>query len=146
MFFVPTDLLGMEGFMTWDQLKVMVEAGMEAGSHTRTHMFLPTYPSLQKVRDEITESKKILEDKLGIEIEYFCYPSGGFDDDIKNMLKEAGYKAACTTNRGYDRYNKDLFELKRIRMKDNNTSTFDLRAKYSGYYNLFRRLRKPYSR
>lgn len=145
IFFLPSDLIGKEGFMTWDQVRVMVQNGMEIGSHTETHIYLPTYPSLDRVVEEIRGSKTTLEKELKIEIKYFCYPSGGFDDQIKEFLKQAGYKGACTTNRGEDRYNKDVYELKRIRMKDNNTSNFDMRAKLSGYYNLFRKLKKSYS-
>lgn len=146
MFFLPSDLIGKKGFMTWDQVRVMVQAGMEIGSHTQTHIYLPTYPSLDRVIEEIRGSKKTLEKELGIEIEYFCYPSGGFSEAIKNLLKQEGYKGACTTNRGLDRYNKDVYELKRIRMKDNNTSNFDMWAKLSGYYNLFRHFKKPFTR
>ena len=145
IFFLPTDLIGTEQFMTWDQVRVMAQSGMEIGSHTRTHIYLPTYPSFDKVKEEIEGSKRILEEKLGIKIDYFCYPSGGFDEEVKGLLKQAGYKGACTTNRGRNRWNKDVYELKRIRMKDNNISMFDLWAKLSGYYNLFRRIRKPYS-
>ncbi len=146
IFFLPSDLLGAEGFMTWDQVRVMVQDGMEIGSHTQTHIYLPTYPSLERVQDEIRGSKIVLEKELGIEIKYFCYPSGGFSEEIKNLLKQAGYKGACTTNRGFDRYNKDIYELKRIRMKDNNNTNFDMWAKLSGYYNLFRHFKKPFTR
>ena len=146
VFFIPTDLINTHGFMTWDQLKVMAEDGMEIGSHTRAHIYLPTYPSFDRVKDEIAGSKKVLEERLGIKINYFCYPSGGFDEEIKNLLKEAGYKGACTTNRGSNRFNKDVYELKRIRMKDNNTNSFDLWAKTSGYYNLFRKIKQSFFR
>ena len=69
---------------------------------------------------------------------------GGFSGLIKDSLKNAGYKGACATNRGYDRYNRDVFELNRVRLSNNDDSDFVLWAKLSGYYNLFRKAKKPY--
>lgn len=146
IFFLPTDIMNTEGFLTWDQIEEMVKAGMEIGSHTRGHVYLPNYPDFEKVKDEITDSKRVLEEKLGIRIDYFCYPNGGFSEEIKSIVKKAGYQGACTTNRGQGRLNKDVFELKRIRVKDKDTGGFSFLAKLSGYYNFFRKLRAPYSR
>lgn len=146
IFFLPTDMMNTEGFLSWDQIKEMANAGMDIGSHTRTHIYLPNYPDFEKVKDEIAGSKRILEEKLGIKIDYFCYPSGGFSNEIKELLKTAGYQGACTTNRGRGRLNKDVFELKRIRVKDKDTGGFSFLAKLSGYYNFFRKCRAPYSR
>ncbi len=145
--FVPSDLMNTtEGFLTWDQIKVMMNSGLVSiGSHTRTHVYLPDYPDFKKVEDEVVTSKRIIEEKIGKKVEYFCYPSGGFTYEIKDLLRRAGYKGACTTNRGRDRYNKDVFELKRVRF-NNKDYGFSMWMKLSGYNNLFRKSRTPYSR
>ena len=103
-------------------------------------MFICPELSLAQAQDEIAGSKKIIEDHLGHSIDYFCYPSGGFTEDIKRLVQEAGYKAAVTTNRGKDKFNLDLYELKRIHMNntDDQYSGLILWFKLSGYYNLFR--------
>ena len=84
--------------------------------------------------------KKMIEDHLGHSIDYFAYPTGGFTQEVKGIVKAGGYKAAVTTNRGKDRFNIDLYELKRIHMNesDDTYSGFVLWSKLSGYYNLFR--------
>ena len=60
----------------------------------------------------------MIEDHLGHNIDYFAYPSGGFTEEIKRFVQDAGYKAAVTTNRGKDLFNQDLYELKRIHMSN----------------------------
>ncbi len=139
MEFLISDVVGTPDFLTWDQVKEMERDNFVAGAHTQHHVYLPRV-SLAKAQDEIAGSKKVIEEHLGHRIDDFCYPSGGFTEDIKRFVKEAGYKAAVTTNRGKDRFNVDLYELKRIHMNntDNQYSGLILWAKLSGYYNLFR--------
>ena len=139
MVFLVSDKVGTPGFLTWDQVKEMEKYNFLAGAHTRHHVYLPRV-SLAQAQDEIAGSKKIIEDHLGHSIDYFSYPSGGFTEEIKRLVKEAGYKAAVTTNRGKDKFNTDLYELKRIHMNntDDQYSGLILWFKLSGYYNLFR--------
>ena len=130
-------------YLTWDEVKEMGKYNFLAGAHTRHHAYLPSL-SLIEAQNEIAGSKKVIEDHLGHGIDYFSYPSGGFTKDIERLVKEAGYKAAVTTNRGKGRYNLDLYALKRIHMNntDDRYSGLILWFKLSGYYNLFRHQKK----
>ncbi|MBF0510930.1 MAG: polysaccharide deacetylase family protein [Candidatus Omnitrophica bacterium] len=141
--FVISDMVGQPGFLTWDEIKEMEQENFVIGSHTQHHVYLPK-ANLNALQEEIKGSKKVLEDRLGHPIDYFCYPVGGFTAQIKGLVKQAGYKAAVTTNRGKDRFNQDLYELKRIRMNntDSQYSGLILWFKYSGYYNLFRQFKR----
>ncbi len=142
-FFLSSDLIGTEGFMNWEQVRELQRAGMTIGSHGVKHAYLPDVDR-ERRHAEIFNSKKALEEKLGVPIEYLSYPVGGFDEEVKVMVKNAGYKAAFTTNRGYDKFNKDLYELKRIRFATYKPRMNTFRAQISGYYNLFRRSRAPF--
>lgn len=143
MVFLVSDKIGSPGFLTWDEMKEMEKYNFMAGSHTRHHPYLP-HLSVEQTKEEVIGSKKIIEEHLGHPIDYFAYPAGGFTIEDKKILKDAGYKAAATTNRGKDRLNHDLFELKRIRMNDgdNRYMGMILWAKLSGYYNFFRESRE----
>jgi peptidoglycan/xylan/chitin deacetylase (PgdA/CDA1 family) len=141
--FLPTDLIGQKGHMTWEQVAEMSRYGIAFGSHGRRHEYLPDL-TVEQQRDEIFESKRILQERLRQTVDYFAYPIGGFNDTIKKMVQEAGYKAAASTNRSYDRYNKDLFELNRIRFGDKDVRNDYLWIKLSGYYNLFREAKNPH--
>ncbi len=146
--FVPSAYVGQvnsgwgQPQMSWDQLRAISAHGVTVGSHTSTHRYLPEI-SPDAARGQIVDSKAVLEGKLGRRVDYFAYPSGGFSEGIKAMVREAGYKAAFTTNRGEDRSNRDLYELKRIRPKDTDGSIV-LWMKLSGYYNLIRDAQNPY--
>ena len=141
--FVASDKVNTEQYLTWEQIKEMVAGGIDIGSHTRTEAYLPDL-LVERQRNEIKASKDILEENLEIPVEYFAYPIGGFSESIKEMVREAGYKAACATNRGYDRFNKDVYELNRIRFSDKDNRADYMWAKLSGYYNLFRQLKQPH--
>ena len=135
-FFVIANYIGKPGQMTLDQLKEASQKGITIGSHTMNHLYLPSISTEQQIR-EIVDSKKAIAEAIGKPVDYLVYPIGGFSDEVKRIVRESGYKAAFTTNRGYDRFNHDLFELKRIRFKDTD-SDLVLWMKLSGYYNLTR--------
>lgn len=141
MCFIISDFIGNNPvLMNWDQVREMDANGFHIGAHTRRHAYLPSLTKEQAI-DEIVGSKQMIEAKLGKPVDYFVYPVGGFNDDIKKIVINAGYKAAGTTNRGRQRFNQDLFELNRIRIKDTDHGIV-LWAKLSGYYNIFRSTRK----
>ncbi|MEI7998631.1 MAG: polysaccharide deacetylase family protein [Candidatus Omnitrophota bacterium] len=139
MVFLVSDRIGDPGFLTWDQVKEMEKSDFLAGAHSRHHPYLPEI-SLDKAQEEILGSKKVIEQNLGHSIEFFAYPSGGFSEALKDVVRDSGFKAAATTNRGKGRLNQNLFALKRIRMNigDDRYSGMILWAKLSGYYNFFR--------
>lgn len=141
--FLISDLVGKPGYLTWDQIKEMEKIGIIFGAHTRHHAYLPGL-TLSQAKDEIAGSKQIIEAHLGHGIDYFCYPTGGFNEQVKGIVRDAGYKAAVTTNRGKGKFNTDLYQLKRIHMNttDDQYSGLVMWFKLSGYYNLFRSPRK----
>lgn len=141
--FIAVRLIGKKGFLTWEQIVEMEKGGITFGSHTLNHVYLPDL-SQSKQKKEIYASKKILERRLGHSVNHFCYPKGGFSNEIKGFVRSAGYVSACTTNRGYDRFNRDVYELKRIRFANKYTMPIVFWAKLSGYYNLFRKPVSPF--
>jgi peptidoglycan/xylan/chitin deacetylase (PgdA/CDA1 family) len=132
-----------KGYLTWDQVRLMYENGIDFGCHTRDNVYLPSVKDGESLWIQIEGSKADIKDNAGKEAGYFCYPTGGFNDIVKDVVKKAGYKGACTTNRGSDRYNKDVYELIRVKITNSDTTKpLHFRAKLSGYYNLFRSLKR----
>jgi len=142
-FFIPPTYIEEVGFMNWEQIRHLQQSGFSLGSHGLTQTYLPGL-SKDRILLEIEASKRILEENLNKPVRHFAYPIGGFSDEIKEYIKDAGYTAALTTNRGHDRFNKDLYELNRIRFSDRDDRTIHLWGKLSGYNNLWRRLKQPY--
>lgn len=88
------------------------EAGQEVGSHTLDHVHLPNI-SHDEARRQIHESRAQLEQLLGAPVEAFCYPYGDETPAIRQLVQEAGYTNATTTERGLVRRDDDLFGLPR---------------------------------
>ncbi len=141
--FVVTDVVNDEGYLTTAQLKEMLGQGIEIGGHTRRHAYLPGILG-ESLVNEIRDSKDWLERELGVMNADFAYPNGGVTEDAKRIVQESGYASACTTNRGFDRSNRDVYELKRVRFSDQDDRVDYLWMKLSGYYNLFRKSKNPY--
>ena len=142
IFFVAPGSLAVNGFMSWDQIREIKSAGFTFGSHGMNQIYLPSLSS-EKLRQEIFESKRALEKELGVKVDYFAYPVGGFTDEVKTLAKQAGYKAAFSTNRGQDRFNRDLYAINRVRFSNADNTTLILWMKLSGYNNRFRKPKSP---
>lgn len=81
--------------MTWEGLQQMQRDGFIVGSHTRTHVSLPV-ESPESLADELGESKRILEQRLGTSIDHFAYPGGQFTPGVVDAIEECGYRYAYT--------------------------------------------------
>jgi peptidoglycan/xylan/chitin deacetylase (PgdA/CDA1 family) len=97
-FFVVTNHLDQGNFMTTDQLKTLVAAGMTVGCHTLSH---PNLTSLgqDRARDEIAGAKAILEAD-GFKIDTFAYPYGAYNKRVVDMVANAGFRSARTVGGG----------------------------------------------
>ena len=105
--------------LTWEEIREMAAAGGSFYPHTMTHPILTQIPYEEQLR-EVTESRRLLEQRLGTTADIFCYPNGGaadFDTDTIRALQEAGYRAAVTGLPGFDRTDDtslDPFHLHRL--------------------------------
>ena len=113
-FFVVTNYIGDRGFLSFDQLREMSNAGMEIGSHSRSHPHLGRIQDADVLRDEILGSKKTLEAKLSVPINEFAYPYGSYNAAAVAMVESAGYKAARASNFGIRHYQNETFGLSAI--------------------------------
>lgn len=99
--------------MTLADWRAWRDAGMDIGSHTRTHAKLTQLPP-EEARAQITGSKQELEQALCCEVRHFCYPYGCYGPEHCTMAKEAGYTTATTTHRGRNHEGADPYTLRRI--------------------------------
>jgi glycosyltransferase involved in cell wall biosynthesis len=104
-------------FMTWGELKDMSAAGIDIGSHTRSHPIL-TRLSDESAATEIRRSREELESALGRAVHHFAYPNGGgvlnHDARIVNLVRNAGFRSAATSVNGVVRRGADPFRISRI--------------------------------
>jgi peptidoglycan/xylan/chitin deacetylase (PgdA/CDA1 family) len=96
----------------WVQWREMAAAGFTLGSHTVSHPYLSLLPEAD-MRRELTESKQIIEKETGAEVTFLAPPYGRYNRKLIQLSQETGYAALLTTNVGVNRYNANVFELKR---------------------------------
>lgn len=81
--------------LSWSMLRTMIDQGVTIGSHTRTHVLLPSHDP-QQVMNELRGSREILQAELGVSAEFLAYPDGQFNERIASAAESAGYAAALT--------------------------------------------------
>jgi peptidoglycan/xylan/chitin deacetylase (PgdA/CDA1 family) len=119
--------------LSWKQLVEMRQAGMEIGSHTITH---PNLAELGPgaVRVELRDSRRVLEDHLGEEIESVAYPFGipgrHFTGQTIMEARDAGYRTGTSILYRDLRRHDHALNIPRIAVKNNTLQL--LRAKIEG--------------
>jgi peptidoglycan/xylan/chitin deacetylase (PgdA/CDA1 family) len=120
-----------------EDIKMMKKNNIEFGSHTANHKILSEVDFETAVK-EIAGSKKELEHIVGGEVAFFAYPKGKkehFNSFVKKIVEKAGYRAAVSTENGEIKSDSDLFELKRVGIR--NYPVFVLRARISGIFEIW---------
>lgn len=105
-----------------EELRNMQAAGMEIGSHAVSHIRL-TEANDKQLRAELVDSKVAVETALGNEISSFAYPYGAWDERCANAVREAGYRAACTTQTGWALRDGNPYQLRRLTVFNTDTTS-----------------------
>lgn len=79
--------------MRWDELRALVERGVEIGSHTLDHPRLTTLSDSELDR-QLVEAKRRIEDELGRRCPFLAYPYGDVDERVHAAARRAGYDGA----------------------------------------------------
>ena len=92
------------------QILEMKNGGLiKFGSHGYSHDNLLSTNEEERVF-EIRDSKLFLEDLLGKDVPFISYPFGAYDEEIKKIVREAGYQAGFSVwNR-----NADIYSIPRV--------------------------------
>lgn len=121
--------------MNETQIREMYECGMTMGAHTVTHPILRCITEKQ-AKDEIAESKEVLQQILDSKVELFAYPNGKPNQDYSlehvEMVKKCGYKGAVTTSQGAAFPGIDIYQVPRFTPWDRSPLKFLFRLWLNG--------------
>ena len=81
--------------MNWRQAQELYAGNIQIGSHSVTHPWLAKI-NAEKVAEEILDSRKQIEDRVGVEVYNFSYPYSSTHPEARRILKDGGYLCACT--------------------------------------------------
>lgn len=93
-FYVFTNSIDMEGYLSAKQIRLLHDRGHEIGSHTVYHPFLTRMPSVAGQEEEIRKSKGVLEALIGAPVTTFAHPFGLSDEMTVDLVASAGYSSA----------------------------------------------------
>ena len=82
-----------------DELVDAAATGLDIGSHTVSHPWLPRL-SPDDLKRELVDSRTALEELLGRPVTSLAYPTGGWNPAVRAAAADAGYDLAITVDRG----------------------------------------------
>jgi len=133
----PKDMM-----LTWGMISEMKDYGLEFGAHTLSHPLLGNI-DITEAKQEIIQSKKLIEQKIGFAIDHFAFPAGSMNNTLRNFLREEGFKTSfikknlkklCFEND----HNTLPHEIRRIGL--HNAQHYVIIAEFAGVFNVFRRI------
>lgn len=113
--FIATDFIQnrAKGFLTPGELKELSLApGASIGSHSHSHCNL-TLCNNKALKVELADSKKYLEDLLGLPVTKFSYPYGLADMRVRDAVQQAGYEIGVCSRFDINRPGRDFYMLNR---------------------------------
>jgi peptidoglycan/xylan/chitin deacetylase (PgdA/CDA1 family) len=102
--------------LSWSQIREAAAAGVEIGAHSHQHPQLDQIRS-DRLRDELTTSKAVLEDGLGAAVPGLAYPFGYSNARVRRVAREAGYAHACAVGNAGLGPGWDPFALPRLTIR-----------------------------
>jgi peptidoglycan/xylan/chitin deacetylase (PgdA/CDA1 family) len=115
-----------------EELACMAESGLVTiGGHTHTHADLGALDVPAQLR-EIRTNRVEIERIIGTRPESFAYPFGRFSNCSRgtvNLLREEGFRVACTAESGVVRRGTDPFLVPRLWVEDWPGDEFERRLR-----------------
>jgi peptidoglycan/xylan/chitin deacetylase (PgdA/CDA1 family) len=138
--------------ITWEQLADMRDNGVDIEAHSATHQDLReghpisipgqggkktraklTGPAYQQwVRNEVVGSKELLEQRLGIKVNCFAVPFGSYNEQVKELARNAGYEAMFTVYGQPITFTSPMDALGRYAIEANKPKVFEDAVKMIG--------------
>lgn len=114
--------------LDWDEIREIRASGLvDVGSHAMTHKKL-TRLAAEAVENEIRSSGVIIEEKIGAFPDFFAYPKGSSNPEIKGLVKKSGYKGAVTAEQRLVLKNNNPYAISRIQV-DQSRSFFEFKVR-----------------
>jgi peptidoglycan/xylan/chitin deacetylase (PgdA/CDA1 family) len=117
----------MRRFLNWDEAREMNRAGMAIGSHAHSHFALSQLGPKRQY-EELSLSRAILKEQLGVEADVLAYPfghKGSYTEQTVGIAKELGYRAAFSHHGGMNLQGEAVsFDVKRNKVLGQSWTRF----------------------
>jgi peptidoglycan/xylan/chitin deacetylase (PgdA/CDA1 family) len=138
-----TDVESPKGLMmNWDDIRSIKNFGIEIGSHSANHPVLSELPDdlrLDHVRHELKRSGEEIQKETGKFPLAISYPFGIYNNEVKQIAKDVGYKMGLTVLPKPFFYKDDQFEIPRIELYSESffKSYFRIHGQLQALRNIF---------
>ena len=99
IFFINTCNIGKPGFLDWQMIIEMNQNGNIFGSHGHNHLKM-TEISMEESKFEFNKSKELYEINTGIEMSFFSFPYGLYNNNLLELSLKCGYSNCCISKHG----------------------------------------------
>ncbi len=130
--FINTENVGNGDYMSWEELGILLDAGIEIGNHSHSHNYFlneDTTDRADLLRNEIIVSQDLFAKHIEYVPQVFSYPYGESDASMKEEVKQMGYKYAAAQNSGVISLFTDPYNLPRFPMNERYGSLESFTAK-----------------
>jgi peptidoglycan/xylan/chitin deacetylase (PgdA/CDA1 family) len=104
-----------QGGLAESEIRGLLAAGWELDTQGFSHADLITLGP-EQLNHEITETRRTLQQRYHVPVNWFCYPSGHYDPTVVSVVKAAGYSGSTTVVPGWAHRQDDPFRLHRLRV------------------------------
>jgi peptidoglycan/xylan/chitin deacetylase (PgdA/CDA1 family) len=110
-----TGLPPSQGGLTRRQVRGLLDAGWELDTQGLSHADLGRLGAAAR-HAEIADARRILRQRYGVPVNWFCYPSGQYDATVIAAVRRAGYVGSTTVVPGWARRTGNTYRLPRLRV------------------------------
>ena len=110
-----TGLPPSQGGLSESQVKGLVAAGWELDTQGISHADLIALDATQ-LAEQVAGSRKTIQQRYGVPVNWFCYPSGHYNATVIAAVKSAGYTGSTTVVPGWAGPESDPYRLPRLRV------------------------------
>jgi peptidoglycan/xylan/chitin deacetylase (PgdA/CDA1 family) len=121
-----TGLPPSQGGLSQAQVRGLVAAGWELDTQGFSHADLITLDP-EQLHYQVAVARSTVQQRYGVPVNWFCYPSGHYDATVIAAVKDAGYTGSTTVVPGWAHSGEDRYRLHRLRVLG-GTSPGDLLA------------------
>ncbi len=101
--YVNTESVGWGDYLSWAQLKELMDKGVEIGSHSHQHNYFVNEPDSARAdifEADLLKAESLFEEHLGMVPKTYVYPYGELSPEMVEVVKDYDYLIAFAQNSG----------------------------------------------
>jgi peptidoglycan/xylan/chitin deacetylase (PgdA/CDA1 family) len=110
-----TGLPPSQGGLSQEEVHGLVSAGWELDTQGFSHADLITLDA-QSLHYQVAVARRVVQQRYGVPVNWFCYPSGHYDATVIAAVRAAGYSGSTTVVPGWAHPGEDPYRLHRLRV------------------------------